>query len=130
MRHINAHQNITQHILQPNQQEQDTRKILRIFLRLGAIRLRCEERVRGNIGHLCQCRLTAGPDFGFGRVVGNNILEVVLECVFVGGGFGVGDALVEFDDDACEAVFGDEDFLVVGDFADVAGENMLGLMTG
>ena len=64
--------------------------------------------------------MTTSPDLGFGRVIGNDVLEVVFECIFVGCGFGVRNALVEFDDDACETVFCDEDFLVVGDFTDVA----------
>jgi len=72
--------------------------------------------------------LTAGPDLGFGRVIGNDVLEVVFERIFIGCGFGVWDALVEFDDDACEAVFGDKDFLVVRDFANVAVRSWLGLM--
>lgn len=63
--------------------------------------------------------MTSSPDLGFGRVIGNNVFEVVFECVFVSCGLGVRDALVEFNDDACETVFSDEDFLVVGDFPDV-----------
>jgi hypothetical protein len=66
--------------------------------------------------------LTASPDLGFSWIIGNDVLEVIFERNFVGCGFGVRDTLVEFDDDTCETVSGDEDFLVVGDFANITEE--------
>jgi hypothetical protein len=64
--------------------------------------------------------LTTCPDLGFGRIIRNDVLEMVFECIFIGCGFRVWEALVEFDDDACEAIFVEEDFLVIRDFADIA----------
>jgi hypothetical protein len=81
-----------------------------------------KEARHSDLPHLGQNSAVAMPEFGDVRVTltDKRIVEVELQCVFVGGGLLRGQALGDVEDYGREALHVEVDFLVVGDFSDRA----------
>lgn len=127
VRHVDGDQDVGLFALEPQEGQDQGGKVGRgrgaAPLRVGLGGLRRDEGVGGDLGAQ-QRELGVGrvPDLDTFDVGADNLLEVHRQrlAVDLGGAARPADALRDLDDDGREAVLVDEDFLVVGDLADLA----------